>query len=102
MTEQIICAICKKPVTKDQSSIDHMRPAGGIPVKIDVQTVHMHCNRKKRSLWQRINFYIGYWRMKITMMRDALGKEECYKTSMGYPCKHQMHGDVKECGNAEN
>lgn len=23
---------------------------------------------------------------------------ECYKESMGYTCRHQMHGNVPECG----
>jgi 5-methylcytosine-specific restriction endonuclease McrA len=72
MAEQIICAICKSPVTKDQASIDHLRPAGGVPTQIDVQTVHIGCNRTKRSWWRRLMRRIGYWRYKLQMFIDRM------------------------------
>lgn len=27
---------------------------------------------------------------------------KCYKSSLGYNCHHEMHGDVKECGYARS
>ncbi len=36
------------------------------------------------KLWAKVaNFFAPY---------------ECYKESMGYTCRHQMHGNVPECG----
>lgn len=26
----------------------------------------------------------------------------CHKEQLGYRCRHQMHGNVKECGDARN
>jgi len=25
-------------------------------------------------------------------------RPQCYKQSLGYNCRHEMHGNVKECG----
>lgn len=87
------CNICKLPITETQSSIDHIKP--GIRGGINHTAVHMHCNRRKLTLWQRIMRWVGKKRWEAQLRRDA---RYCYKTAQGYNCKHEMHGNVKECG----
>lgn len=83
------CAICGKPVKQSEASIDHLRPAGGIPTQINVQTVHTTCNRRKRNL---------FWRMYYRVVRWLAGKKPCHKTELGYNCKHHVYADgTREC-----
>lgn len=91
------CSVCKKPVTENQSSVDHIKPGrfGGL----NTTTVHLQCNRQKLPLWKRIMRWIGRKRWEAQLRRDAREMEAtCYKTSMGYRCRHEMHGNVRECG----
>lgn len=94
------CAICHKPVTRRQAAIDHLVPraqAGqDYNIETNIQTVHIACNRKKRSLWRRIMRWLGFKRLQRQLRRDA--NKMCYKRSKGYSCQHKMHGNVKECG----
>lgn len=70
------CAVCGKPVTKEQSSVEHITPLsrGGKNDETNTRIVHIWCHRRKLPLWRRIMRRIGYYRYKLIMWIDRQGK----------------------------
>lgn len=95
-----ICNVCGKPVTREQSSIEHITPLsrGGRNIETNTRIVHIQCHRMELPLWKRVLRRIGYWRWKCIMWLDSW--QDCPKEAMGYRCKHSiMANGKKECGN---
>lgn len=87
------CNVCGKPVTPNQSAIEHITPLsrGGKNIETNTRIVHIQCHRMELPLWKRILRRIGYWRWKLIMWLD---QQECHKESLGYRCRHRPG----ECG----
>jgi hypothetical protein len=95
------CNVCGKPVTAEQSSIEHITPLsrGGKNIETNMRIVHIQCHRMSLPLWKRILRRIGYYRWKLTMWWDRVKAPMCYKESLGYRCHHRVYKDgFKECG----
>lgn len=71
------CAICNKPVvTRSQAAIEHIVPLsrGGKNIETNTRMVHISCHRKKRGFWGRLNWRIGYYKWKLIVWLEKVGK----------------------------
>lgn len=71
------CNVCGKPVTREQSSIEHITPLsrGGKNIKTNMRIVHIQCRRMELPLWKRILRRIGYWRYKVILWLDRRAQQ---------------------------
>lgn len=102
-----ICDFCGKPVTAEQSSVEHITPLsrGGKNIKTNMRIVHIWCHRKKPTLWQRIKKVIEQikcslgmhkWRPKNNNFHlDWRSKWEAYEVAEGVCDRCKAEAEIR-------
>lgn len=67
------CDNCQKPLHRDQAVVEHIVPLsrGGKNIETNLLMVHAGCHRRKLSLVQRFNRWVGRLRWKLVKWQDA-------------------------------